>query len=138
MFLFLPFRKLFKDKISRGPRQNTSIEFTVHLLLLCVFKSAITAKFCVRPYYTIILERSQDAPLTSLSCYVRNAPRTIFKKYPTKFQKSLDFFKIRCYNILGFQIGNPVSRCSSAGRALLWGSRGRKFKSCHLDHIECS
>ena len=25
------------------------------------------------------------------------------------------------------------SRCSSAGRALPWGGRGRRFKSCHLD-----
>ena len=28
------------------------------------------------------------------------------------------------------------SRCSSAGRALPWGGRGRRFKSCHLDQIK--
>ena len=28
------------------------------------------------------------------------------------------------------------SRCSSAGRALPWGGRGRRFKSCHLDQSD--
>ena len=28
--------------------------------------------------------------------------------------------------------------CSAVGSALDWGSRGRKFKSCHSDHIEYS
>ena len=27
-----------------------------------------------------------------------------------------------------------ISGCSAAGSALDWGSRGRKFKSCHSDH----
>ena len=28
-----------------------------------------------------------------------------------------------------------ISGCSAAGSALDWGSRGRKFKSCHSDHV---
>ena len=31
-----------------------------------------------------------------------------------------------------------LSGCGAAGSALDWGSRGRKFKSCHSDHIEYS
>ena len=31
-----------------------------------------------------------------------------------------------------------VSGCGADGSALPWGGRGRKFKSCHSDHIECS
>ena len=29
-----------------------------------------------------------------------------------------------------------MSGCGAAGSALDWGSRGRKFKSCHSDHVE--
>ena len=31
-----------------------------------------------------------------------------------------------------------ISGCSAAGSALDWGSRGRKFKSCHSDHVVAS
>ena len=29
-----------------------------------------------------------------------------------------------------------VTGCSAVGSALVWGARGRKFKSCHSDHIK--
>ena len=28
----------------------------------------------------------------------------------------------------------PISRYSSVGRTLVWGTRGRRFKSCYFDH----
>ena len=32
----------------------------------------------------------------------------------------------------------PISRYSSVGRTLVWGTRGRRFKSCYFDHMGCS
>ena len=33
---------------------------------------------------------------------------------------------------------SQTSGCGAAGSALDWGSRGRKFKSCHSDHVGAS
>ena len=62
-------------------------------------------------------------------------------KKAKKRQKALDFFILKCYNVLGFLENrklNNKSGCGAVGSALPWGGRGRKFKSCHSDHIECS
>ena len=41
-------------------------------------------------------------------------------------------FKRKSYPTLNLLL--YISGCSAAGSALDWGSRGRKFKSCHSDH----
>ena len=75
-----------------------------------------------------------------------------FLKKSTFFQKPIDFFKIKCYNIKALcdlhrqrcvflrkppatqQVFNAIkSGCGAVGSALPWGGRGRKFKSCHSD-----
>ena len=44
------------------------------------------------------------------------------------FEKRLETFNCICYYNL------RTTGCGAVGSALDWGSRGRKFKSCHSDH----
>ena len=57
------------------------------------------------------------------------------------FQNLLTFDKVDDIIYKVFE-ANPSkllkSGCGAVGSALPWGGRGRKFKSCHSDHIECS
>ena len=46
-----------------------------------------------------------------------------------KMKKALAFLKSLCYNITR-RLG-----VAQIGSALPWGGRGRKFESCHSDHI---
>lgn len=48
------------------------------------------------------------------------------------FKKALDKYPKTVYNIYCY-LG-----VAQIGSALPWGGRGRRFKSCHSDHIECS
>ena len=41
-----------------------------------------------------------------------------------------------CYYILARFVKVIMTGCSAAGSVLDWGSRGRRFKSCHWDHAE--
>ena len=58
--------------------------------------------------------------------------KKILEIYQKNFRKPIDFMNWLWYNN---QVARQ-SRCSSAGRALPWGGRGRTFKSCHLDQIK--
>ena len=63
--------------------------------------------------------------------YYKMAKLLVFFKNPLTFQKnSAIIFKVSKLEYL--------SGCGAVGSALPWGGRGRKFKSCHSDHIECS
>ena len=42
-----------------------------------------------------------------------------------------------CYHILARFNMNAYPGVAQHGRVLDWGSRGRRFKSCHSDHAEC-
>ena len=41
-----------------------------------------------------------------------------------------------CYHILARFNMNAYPGVAQHGRVLDWGSRGRRFKSCHSDHIK--
>ena len=59
--------------------------------------------------------------------------KNYFEKILKKFKKRLDIYARSLYNS---QVTYPG--VAKFGIALDWGSRGRRFKSCHSDHIEYS
>ena len=69
-------------------------------------------------------------------CYAERYAR-LFDKAKARHQNRLDSVA-RSGLKLCDKAKNKVSGCGAVGSALPWGGRGRKFKSCHSDHIECS
>ena len=53
------------------------------------------------------------------------------QKKRKKFKKRLDFYAVSRYNM---QVTYPG--VAKFGIALDWGSRGRRFKSCHSDQLK--
>ena len=82
-------------------------------------------------YYNTDLSGNQEL-IVNYFLYT-NSPKYIVKKRKYFKKKVLTYIK-RCDIIYKSQ----RSGCGAAGSALPWGGRGRKFKSCHSDHIECS
>ena len=55
----------------------------------------------------------------------------IIEKNRKNFKKRLDFYALSRYNM---QVTYPG--VAKFGIALDWGSRGRRFKSCHSDQLK--